>query len=123
VDFICQEATVWWQEKEASLMKTLVRAAPSPTELSSEGLYITVRSERTTTTGPRRGWKRADGQERRDMDRLLDKKAAADLLGISVRTLDRMRSTGQIKAVKVRGAVRFQLASLQNYIARQTRNQ
>ena len=54
------------------------------------------------------------------MNKLLTKKAAAEILGVSVRTLDRMRSTGQIKAAKVRGAVRFDPAVLQRFINKQT---
>jgi excisionase family DNA binding protein len=52
--------------------------------------------------------------------RLLNKRQAAALLSISVRTLDRMRSTGQIKAVKVRGAVRFDPAAIERFITQQT---
>ncbi|MHB1425655.1 MAG: helix-turn-helix domain-containing protein [Gemmataceae bacterium] len=54
------------------------------------------------------------------MDRLLTKRQAATLLAVSVRTLDRMRSTGEIQAVRVRGAVRFQPAIIERYIARQS---
>jgi excisionase family DNA binding protein len=51
------------------------------------------------------------------MNRLLNKKEAAARLAVSVRTLDRMRSTGEIQAVKVRGAVRFDPAAIERYIA------
>jgi excisionase family DNA binding protein len=50
------------------------------------------------------------------MDRLLSKREAAALLAISIRTLDRMRSTGEIQAVKVRGAVRFTPAAIERYV-------
>jgi excisionase family DNA binding protein len=55
------------------------------------------------------------------MERLLNKREAADRLAVSVRTLDRMRSMGEIQATKVRGAVRFHPAVIERYIARQTR--
>jgi excisionase family DNA binding protein len=51
---------------------------------------------------------------------LLTKKQAAERLSIFVRTLDRLRSTGEIKAVKVRGVVRFDPAALERYISRNT---
>jgi excisionase family DNA binding protein len=54
------------------------------------------------------------------MERLLTKRQAADLLSVSVRTLDRMRSTGEIQATKVRGSVRFDPTNIERYIARHT---
>jgi excisionase family DNA binding protein len=54
------------------------------------------------------------------MDRLLDKKETATILGISVRTLDRLRSTGEIQAVLVRGAVRFHPSAIEKYISKHT---
>jgi excisionase family DNA binding protein len=54
------------------------------------------------------------------MDRLLTKRQAAELLCISVRTLDRMRSTGEIQATKVRGGVRFDPLLLAKYVLKQT---
>ena len=54
------------------------------------------------------------------MERLLSKKEAADVLAVSIRTLDRMRSTGEILAVKVRGVVRFHPAAIERYVARHT---
>ena len=54
------------------------------------------------------------------MERLLSKREAAELLSVSVRTLDRMRSAGEILAVKVRGVVRFTAAAIERYIARHT---
>lgn len=52
------------------------------------------------------------------MNKLLNKTEAATLLSVSVRTLDRMRSTGEIRAVKVRGAVLFDPAVIERYIVR-----
>jgi excisionase family DNA binding protein len=56
------------------------------------------------------------------MDKLLTKKEAAARLSVSVRTLDRLRSTGDIQATQVREAVRFDPAVIERYIARQTGN-
>lgn len=56
------------------------------------------------------------------MEKLLTKKQAAERLAVSVRTLDRMRSTGEIQATMVRGAVRFHPAVIDRYIARHTGN-
>lgn len=52
---------------------------------------------------------------------LLTKKEAAARLRVSQRTLDRLRSTGAIVAIKVRGVVRFDPAVLERFIARQSR--
>jgi excisionase family DNA binding protein len=52
--------------------------------------------------------------------KLLTKKEAAERLAVSVRTLDRMRSTGEIQATMVRDAVRFDPAVIDRYIARHT---
>lgn len=54
------------------------------------------------------------------MDRLLTKQQAADLLSVSVRTLDRMRSTGEIQATIVRGSVRFSPEVIERYISKHT---
>ncbi len=54
------------------------------------------------------------------MDQLLTKRQAAALLSISVRTLDRMRSTGEIQATVVRGSVRFDPTAIERYVARHT---
>lgn len=40
-------------------------------------------------------------------DKLLRKKEAAAILACSVRTIDRIASSGQLPRVKVRGGVRF----------------
>ena len=57
------------------------------------------------------------------MERLLNKQEAAALLAVSVRTLDRMRSTGEIQAVKVRGVVRFHPSAIERYIQKHTARQ
>jgi excisionase family DNA binding protein len=54
------------------------------------------------------------------VDRLLTKKQAANLLSVSVRTLDRMRSTGEIQATIVRGSVRFSPEVIERYIIKHT---
>lgn len=46
---------------------------------------------------------------------LVDSAAAARRLGVSVRTLRRMTKDGRLPAVKVGGAVRFRLATLEQY--------
>jgi excisionase family DNA binding protein len=56
------------------------------------------------------------------MEKLLNKREAAALLAVSVRTLDRMRSMGEIQAVRVRGAVRFHPAVIERYVSRHTGN-
>jgi excisionase family DNA binding protein len=53
------------------------------------------------------------------MQKLLSKRQAAAILSVSVRTLDRLRSTKEIRAVKVRGAVRFEPEEIERYIERQ----
>ena len=53
--------------------------------------------------------------------RLLTKREASALLAVSIRTLDRLRSMGEIQAVKVRGAVRFDPAAIAKYVAGHTR--
>lgn len=52
--------------------------------------------------------------------KLLTKREAADLLRISERTLDRLRATGQIRVVRVRGAVRLSASEIEKFIAKQT---
>jgi excisionase family DNA binding protein len=52
--------------------------------------------------------------------KLLSKNEAADCLSVSVRTLDRMRSLGQLRAVKVAGAVRFTEEEIERFIHRNT---
>jgi excisionase family DNA binding protein len=51
---------------------------------------------------------------------LVTKKEAAALLRISARTIDRLRAAGQLKAVRVRGAVRFSPAEIDRFITKAT---
>jgi excisionase family DNA binding protein len=51
---------------------------------------------------------------------LLKKKEAADRLRVSVRSLDRLRSQGQLRTVKVRGAVRVAEAEIERFITKNT---
>jgi excisionase family DNA binding protein len=51
---------------------------------------------------------------------LLKKSEAADRLRISVRSLDRLRSVGAIKTVKVRGSVRITEAEIERFIINNT---
>jgi len=49
---------------------------------------------------------------------LLKKHEAADRLRISVRSLDRLRSRGQLKTVKVYGAVRITEPEIERFITK-----
>ncbi len=49
---------------------------------------------------------------------LLTKREAADRLRVSVRSLDRLRSVGAIKTVKVRGLVRITGAEIDRFITK-----
>jgi len=51
---------------------------------------------------------------------LLTKNEAAERLRISVRSLDRLRSQGEIRTVQVRGAVRITDAEVERFIVRNT---
>jgi hypothetical protein len=54
---------------------------------------------------------------------VLDTRAAADFLGVSARTLEgfRVRGGGP-RFVKIGGAVRYRLASLEEYLSQQERS-
>ena len=41
------------------------------------------------------------------MIELLDRKQVAKILNVSIRTIDRLRESGQLRAIEVRGCVRF----------------
>jgi excisionase family DNA binding protein len=47
---------------------------------------------------------------------LWDKKATAAALNVSTRTLDRARARGEISAVKLGGAVRFEPEEIERFI-------
>ena len=49
---------------------------------------------------------------------LRTKKETAEPLRISIRSLDRLRSEGKIKSVKVRSAVRITEAEIERFIAK-----
>ncbi len=51
---------------------------------------------------------------------LLTKAEAADRLRISVRSLDRLRSVGAIKTVRIRGSVRVADAEIERFITKHT---
>jgi excisionase family DNA binding protein len=51
---------------------------------------------------------------------LLTKKEAADRLRVSVRSLDRLRSQGQLRTVQVRGAVRITESEIERFITQST---
>lgn len=50
---------------------------------------------------------------------LLTKKAAAEALGVSIRTIDRLRAAGEVQAVLAGSQVRLIEESVAAYIARQ----
>ena len=47
---------------------------------------------------------------------LVSKKEAAEILGVSTRTIDRMLLNGEVTKVKVRGSVRIRLYELKAYL-------
>jgi excisionase family DNA binding protein len=51
---------------------------------------------------------------------LLTKREAADRLRVSVRSLDRLRSMGQIGTVKVRNSVRITESEIERFINKNT---
>lgn len=51
---------------------------------------------------------------------LLTKREAADRLRVSVRSIDRLRSVGRIKAVNVGCAVRIAEAEIERFISKHT---
>ncbi len=52
--------------------------------------------------------------------KLMTKRETADRLSVSTRTLDRIRSKGEIKAVSVGGQVRFRPEDVEKFINRST---
>ena len=59
----------------------------------------------------------------REVTAVLDTRAAADFLGVSARTLEGFRvKGGGPRYAKVGGAVRYRLASLEEYLQRQERS-
>jgi excisionase family DNA binding protein len=53
-----------------------------------------------------------------DSNKLMTKREVAERLSISTRTLDRIRSMGEIKAVRVGGQVRFRPEDVEKFISR-----
>jgi excisionase family DNA binding protein len=52
--------------------------------------------------------------------RLLTPQQAADALGISKATLERLAADGEVRRLKVRGSVRYSAGDLNAYVARLT---
>jgi excisionase family DNA binding protein len=52
---------------------------------------------------------------------LLTKREAAAVLRVSERTLDRLRATGQLRVVRVRGTVRITDAEIERFITKNTK--
>jgi excisionase family DNA binding protein len=63
---------------------------------------------------------RLDALERK-LDALLTEQEAADLLGVTARTMQTMRKTGEINALRVRSAVRYHRSTLREYIRARAR--
>lgn len=59
-------------------------------------------------------------REDRVVEGLLGKGRVAEMLGVSVRTVDRLVSMGDLKRVKVRGAARITMASVREFLKRIT---
>jgi excisionase family DNA binding protein len=57
----------------------------------------------------------------RDPDALLTEQEAADLLGVTPRTMQTMRKAGEINALRVRSAVRYHRSTLKEYVRQQTK--
>jgi excisionase family DNA binding protein len=55
------------------------------------------------------------------MVRLLDKTDVADLLHVSVRTVDRLRTSGSLPSLRVRGVVRFDPQAVRAFLDAQRR--
>jgi excisionase family DNA binding protein len=54
------------------------------------------------------------------MNKLLTKRETAGVLTVSERTIDRLVSEGRLRAVKIRGAVRFTERELERFIISNT---
>jgi excisionase family DNA binding protein len=53
------------------------------------------------------------------MNRLLDKSEVSKILLVSVRTVDRLRQSGELKALRVRGSIRFSEDDVRAYLESQ----
>ena len=51
---------------------------------------------------------------------LLKKTEVAEILRVSSRTIDRLRSVGMLRSTKIAGSVRFQLDEIERYIKKNT---
>lgn len=56
------------------------------------------------------------------MTELFDKPAAAAYLGVSIRTLDRLRGLKKLKWIQVSGCVRFRIEDLEHFVLKNTKN-
>jgi excisionase family DNA binding protein len=57
------------------------------------------------------------------VERLLSKGEVADLLNVSVRSVDRLRDEGLLKEVPVRGSVRFAPEDVADFVNHQRRGE
>ena len=46
------------------------------------------------------------------LKKLISKKDAADVYGVSIRTIERMLASGQLTKIKIRGCVRVKLSEI-----------
>lgn len=52
--------------------------------------------------------------------KLVSKKEAAEILGVSVRSVERMVASGQLEKVYVRGCVRIRLRDIQSLVGEES---
>jgi excisionase family DNA binding protein len=51
------------------------------------------------------------------MMKLIERSEVASLLGVSLRTVDRLRSSGELRAIRIRGSIRFAAQDVEAYVA------
>lgn len=54
------------------------------------------------------------------MNKLLTRKEAAQLLAVSERTLDRLRASRRLQAIRLRGCVRFEFKDVEQLVNEST---
>jgi excisionase family DNA binding protein len=58
-------------------------------------------------------------EETNRMTPLLNRSEVADQLRVSLKTVDRLRTTGELRSLRIRGGVRFRQADVEAYLATQ----
>jgi excisionase family DNA binding protein len=51
-----------------------------------------------------------------EVDKQLDKRDVSEIIKMSIRTVDRLRKSGELKSYRVRGLVRFSPEDVQDFI-------